>query len=325
MNLIKLAKQSVLLTAVMLSSPSALYAQDSFDVFDETQKAGNVVSFEAKPNDWLVNAASDWMAKLPDNTQLKDISIPGTHDSGARFGLSACKNQTWTIASQLEGGIRYFDIRNRRTQNGFSIHHGPCFQKMTFGNVLDDIKAFLENHPNEVVLMRVKEEFMAEQDSDSFYEIWERYMQQYSHLFVPDMERLPTLGEARGKIVVLRNAGFAGYGQPLFGNPDITMQDAFKVFWLLNDNPFGKGTVSLAQKVRLINLFIDDAEHNNVLTMNHVSGAVGMMPRDVARVTNASTYERIVATPEQNKLGVLIMDFPGERLIYRIIKANFVK
>lgn len=324
MSLIKLVKQSVLLTALIFSLCTSLYAQDTFDVFDETQKLGSAVSFETKPNEWLVNASSNWMAKLPDSTQLKDISIPGTHDSGARFGLSACKNQTWSISSQLDSGIRYFDIRNRRTKNGFAIHHGPCFQKMTFADVLNDMQAFLASHPNEVILMRVKEEFTAEKGSDSFHSIWENYMQRYSALFVADIGRLPTLGEARGKIVVLRNASFAGYGQPLFGNPEITMQDAFKVFWLWNDSPFGEGTVSLAQKTRLINIFVDDAQQNNVLTLNHLSGAVGMLPKHVASVTNESTYERIVETPQQNKLGVLIMDFPGEYLIYRIIKANFM-
>lgn len=315
---------ALLVGASSYAQADAVNAIQPFDLFDESTRSGGAVSFESQPKPWLVNATENWMSKLPDATQLKDISIPGTHDSGARFGLSVCQNQAWSIFNQLQAGIRYFDIRNRRTKTSFAIHHGPCFQRMMFGHVLNQIKSFLNEHPNETIIMRVKEEHSAESGSESFAQIWAGYMQNYGDLFLEDMGRLPTLGEARGKIVVLRNAGFVGYGQPMFGNADIVIQDAYKVFWLLHDNPFGSGTVSLPQKIRLIEQYINFVGSSDALTLNHLSGAVGMLPQHVARATNTASYDFIKSEKtNQKKLGLLIMDFPGEHLIYRIIKANF--
>ncbi|GKS68581.1 hypothetical protein W03_05850 [Nitrosomonas sp. PY1] len=48
-----------------------------------------------------------------------------------------------------------------------------------------------------------------------------------------------------------------------------------------------------------------------------------MVPRDIARATNAAAYEKIGSYSGKKKVGVLIMDFPGEWVIYRTIKTNF--
>src|SRR5687767_170537 len=70
--------------------------------------------------------ANTWMGALYDNVLVSQISIPGTHDSGARFepfpGTAKCQNLT--ISQQLDAGIRFLDIRNRHIDNAFAIHHG---------------------------------------------------------------------------------------------------------------------------------------------------------------------------------------------------------
>ncbi|GKS68582.1 hypothetical protein W03_05860 [Nitrosomonas sp. PY1] len=155
-----------------------------FSFFDEETKAGDTLASDDTPQGWLKMATSDWMGRLPDSTELRDISIPGTHDSGARFGGEACETQYWTIAQQLEAGIRYLDIRNRRTKTSFAIHHGLCYQNMMFGDVLNQIRDFLRVHPGETILMRVKEEYTPEDGSSSFSDIWDGYMRNYGYLFV---------------------------------------------------------------------------------------------------------------------------------------------
>jgi len=51
-----------------------------------------------------------------------------------------------------------------------------------------------------------------------------------------------------------------------------------------------------------------------------------MTPVDVARATNQKAYDLIgVSTGTKRKLGIMQMDFPNERLVYRIIKSNFAQ
>ncbi|MYV63501.1 phospholipase, partial [Streptomyces sp. SID4931] len=54
-----------------------------------------------------VRGTQDWMAALPDGTALQRLTIPGTHDSGARFGGPWSECQNTTIAQQLTSGIRF--------------------------------------------------------------------------------------------------------------------------------------------------------------------------------------------------------------------------
>ncbi|MBR4296566.1 MAG: phosphatidylinositol phosphodiesterase, partial [Bacteroidaceae bacterium] len=59
----------------------------------------------------------EWMKSVPDATPLCQLSIPGTHDSGALDGGEAFQTQELTIEEQLEGGIRCFDIRLKACDN----------------------------------------------------------------------------------------------------------------------------------------------------------------------------------------------------------------
>lgn len=147
----------------------------------------------------------------------------------------------------------------------------------------------------------------------------------YKRMFIPGRNTLPSMGDLRGKILVLDNADTGNYGINYKGSlTDI--QDRYKVYFLLNDNPFGSGTVSLPQKARLVKEYIDKAERSTKVTINFLSGAVGMEPGDVARRINKDAYNHIGYSSGRKKreLGILVMDYPGDKLVYRIIKSNFV-
>ncbi|MGD1925000.1 MAG: phosphatidylinositol-specific phospholipase C [Paracoccaceae bacterium] len=293
-----------------------------FPFLDEDSKSGSTMTSSSAPKSWMTQVGKDWMKYLPDDKKLASISIPGTHDTGARHGGAACETQSWSVREQLDAGIRYFDIRNRRTKDSFAIHHGPCFQKIMFGDVLNQVRSFLRSNPSEVVLMRVKEEHKAEKGSDSFSKIWGGYMRTYGSMFVPQRTTLPTLGDVRGKVLVLRNATFSGQGISYSGT-NTTIQDSYKVYYMAHDNPFGSDTVSLPQKKRKVRNYVDKARKSSKLVLNHLSGAIGMIPKDVARATNGDAYNKLGPYTGRKQNGVMIMDFPGEKLLYRIIKSNF--
>jgi 1-phosphatidylinositol phosphodiesterase len=152
--------------------------------------------------------ANSWMTSLPDNSSLAGLTIPGTHDSGARFepvsGTAKCQNLT--IAEQLEAGIRFLDIRCRHIGDAFAIHHGSIYQNMNFNDVLLACTAFLNSHPGESIVMSVKEEYDPSNNTRTFEQTFDTYVQAYSSYWSLGAT-IPTLGQARGKIVLLRRFG----------------------------------------------------------------------------------------------------------------------
>ena len=56
---------------------------------------------------------SRWMESLSDDTYLSEITIPGTHDSAARYVMLGyvMRCQDTSIYEQLDNGYRYLDLR----------------------------------------------------------------------------------------------------------------------------------------------------------------------------------------------------------------------
>src|SRR6516225_5750413 len=94
-----------------------------------------------------------WMAQMPDDALLSDITIPGTHDSGARFGGVApvvdfvtalwvhCQN--WTVTQQLNAGVRFLDVRCHAEPDGtLRIHHMFVDDRLSLTDVLGECVAF---------------------------------------------------------------------------------------------------------------------------------------------------------------------------------------
>jgi len=147
----------------------------------------------------------DWMKSMPDGRLLSELSIPGTHDSGARFepvpGTAKC--QDLPIAGQLNAGVRFLDIRCRHLRDAFVIHHGPVYQNLNFDGVLDDILAFLKAHPSECVILSIKEESSPAENTRGFEQTFDSYVARNPDKWLLKVT-LPTMAEARGKIILLR-------------------------------------------------------------------------------------------------------------------------
>jgi len=79
----------------------------------------NTYTFYLKTTEELKNAS--WMSRLPDETAVKDIMMPASHDSGmselhhtnffAKFNKETVKTQKNSVFEQLMCGVRYFDLR----------------------------------------------------------------------------------------------------------------------------------------------------------------------------------------------------------------------
>jgi hypothetical protein len=177
----------------------------------------------------LAGAQPDWLSKLDDAISLADLTLPGTHDSAARFGGSSYECQSLTIRDQLELGIRWLDVRLRYDGIGaLQAQHGRVDQRATFPEILAQINAFLEARPSEFVILKVQQE--KSREGNNFGEAVERDLKaSTADVFVGTVAsatQLPTLGALRGKIVLMPRFFTVSFGTIQY--EALVAQDDFK-------------------------------------------------------------------------------------------------
>lgn len=160
-----------------------------------------------------------WMKYVDGNKYLDELSIPGTHDSStcsvhndAEPQTSLAKCQQDYIPTQLLEGIRYFDIRLGKNDDKGDpgIDHGICYLLKKDGgfihlsDVIGYFKTFLNENPSEALIMLV-----SRGNDESVTTAFANVMDNNSDLFYTS-SHVPTLNEARGKIVLLRRFRLAG-------------------------------------------------------------------------------------------------------------------
>lgn len=153
-------------------------------------------------------STTSWMQSLPNSYLLSQLSVPGSHDAGARYepvsGTAKC--QSLTIAEQLNAGIRFLDIRCRHIGDAYAIHHGSIYQNLNFDDVLNACFTFLTSNPGECIIMSVKEEYDPSNNTRSFEQTFDAYTQKNPSRWYLGAA-IPNLGAVRGKIVLLRRFG----------------------------------------------------------------------------------------------------------------------
>lgn len=191
------------------------------------KKKWTVEQFNDDRADGTQDAGHDWMSHLPDSTKLTALSIPGTHDTGTADcdplgssispSLTMFNCQKYYVNQQLNVGIRAFDVRvdTNDTKGNYAddivdsgkfipvLHTHNAKDKdrspLYFNEVLNYIKDFFQHHPGETVIMAIK-------DEGSHPEYIENILDTYisSGYIYQGYDKAPTLGECRGKIVLMR-------------------------------------------------------------------------------------------------------------------------
>jgi 1-phosphatidylinositol phosphodiesterase len=200
---------------IVLAFGTMMYLIPAFENVDRTEIAGS----------------SDWMAMLDDSRPLSEVVLPGTHDSAtANVQLAYfSKCQALDIGGQLEAGFRYLDIRLGVSKDKLKLMHGftncttsgwPWAGTLTFDSVLGQCYDFLSAHPTETIVLAVKHEHGSE-TAEQFEAILSAYISEKPEAWLLT-DAIPTVGEARGKLVLLRH-----YEDPT--QPDPTL--GIKCFW----------------------------------------------------------------------------------------------
>ena len=161
---------------------------------------------------------SKWMREMPDHLSLSALSIPGTHNSPTcHSALPSVRCQAVSPAAQLENGVRFFDVRvqvedpEKSDSDALHLVHSVFPISLTgskhLRDLLDDIYSFLDKNPSETVVLCLKREGRGDgTDGQLADRLFGHYVKpKYWH----QEPGIPNLGDARGKIVLMRRFGLS--------------------------------------------------------------------------------------------------------------------
>lgn len=242
------------------------------------------------------------------------------------------------------------------------IFHGHVYTGYTFQDVLLAVFQFLDENPSEGIVLRVKEEGKPVYQGDpsdewttgeyntTFEEAFNHYRANNT-LTAPGSEQhfllpwpalgsssdhiMPTMAQLRGKVLVLYEFPVVGVG---YGIPwDSPLYMSLEDLWIIAD-PAHLDEKWDAVQANLAAAGASDDE-GDVLFLSHLSASVGVTPIEAAagpraKRENGTTIVGIndrtglwleeggVAKGSAGKTGIVMADFPGQRLVEAILERN---
>ncbi|CRG84854.1 hypothetical protein PISL3812_02040 [Talaromyces islandicus] len=155
-----------------------------------------------------------WMRELKDEVPLSALSIPGTHNSATcHIAPPSVRCQAVSPKEQLENGVRFFDVRlqpqypDDASKDELILVHGAFPISLSgnkyFKELIADVEDFLNRNPSETLIISLKREGTGNATDEQLSRtIRDHYAKPDSRWWTEP--RIPNLGEARGKIVLIR-------------------------------------------------------------------------------------------------------------------------
>lgn len=295
-----------------------------------------------------VENSADWMSKLDDSLRLSEIVLPGSHDSATQYVQLAffSKCQALSIGEQLEAGVRYLDIRLGFEDTGdlktryFKLKHGftncktgplPWADTLYLDAVLEACYAFLQAHPTETVIFAVKQEHGSEPVSQ--FETWLNGTVQNREALWLLTDRIPTLKEARGKLVLMRRyEDEAGLGEqagiPLLwpnqnGHDDVSKNvertdNGSYQLWVQDRYEY-----ATEDKWNAFRAGLDEAAIQAEDLAIHFLSTKGTLPYGHPYSHAKKLNQRLLELPSSQLSGWIVLDFADAELCEHIWSANF--
>lgn len=288
-------------------------------------------------------ALNSWMQLVPDEVPLYRLCLCGTHDCVTQHiavpHFLCC--QSLDIRQQLALGVRALDIRVRPVKRRLFMVHGavcartPGGEKMDMADVLSACYAFLRKNPSECIVFQFKDDAGRDYEQ-AFANLFYTYISAKPQMWFLE-NRVPTLGEARGKIVLIRRCKKDESDRNLTANNsglDFSRwveQDTVEphplplactndVRFLVQDRYKYKPEPRWHDCIRP---FLDAAApFDGTFVIQYLSTAGGLKgPRKNAEIIN----RYFLAYPLDTKkyYGTVYVDFPSEALVRKLIEQNF--
>ncbi|KAI5289955.1 hypothetical protein KEM54_002811 [Ascosphaera aggregata] len=317
---------------------------------------------------------SRWMGSLSDRLMLSALSIPGTHNTPTcHKAPPSVRCQAASPKTQLEHGVRFFDLRmhpghlNDEASDDDGCEHDKLVLvhsvfpisltgKKTFRKLLQDIEDFLKSNPSETLLLSIKREGPGHHSDQQLSRIlYEHYVDNNDIWYTKPT--IPTLGEARGKIVLVRRFNIAdnlkqewngeGWGIDATGWADkaphalcrsgtICIQDYYEVLNVDNISEkidYIKSHIKRAAKVKHCDTAsISDRSalcQSNPLYINFLSASnfwkVRTWPKDIAAKVNPQVIDYLarehVSEGGDWSTGILVCDWVGRGGDWTLVKS----
>ena len=264
-----------------------------------------------------------WMSYIHDDTKISDISIPGTHDSGAThsiFDVSG-KCQDLSIKQQLRVGVRFFDLRLQLVNDEFKIVHSFVKQNLSFKKVMKDLSNFINENNSEFIIISLKKEASDKNSTLDFKDKLTSDLNEYKDVISFDKELPEYINDARGKIYIFDRYGL-DYGIPLSNWSDDTSFEVNNYY--VQDNYC---LSDLKEKQEDIIKAIDYKNSNDNIVINFTSCYLdyGFPPTyagSSANKINPWFYDYI--NESNMKLGIVVMDFMTIDLAKAIYMRNYL-
>lgn len=269
------------------------------------------------------NEGKNWMSKVDDDKLITELSIPGTHDSGATHSIFdvAGKCQDVSIERQLNMGVRFLDLRLQLVDNEFKIVHSFVDQDLKFIDVLEDINEFIENNDSEFIIISIKQEEASKDSSLDFHDELIRILQTYSNVCL-DNDLPENLGSARGKIYILSRYYMEFGIQASSGWVD---DDSFELNGMFIQDNYCIDDVE--EKKNDIISTINYAKNNDKIVINFTSCYLdNAFPPSyagtTARIINPWLIDYL--NSYNDKLGIMVVDFISSDLAKCVYGRNII-
>jgi len=149
-------KKTLIILPVLVAGLAYHFLADGLGWMGTGHRQPPPVNLPPSPYDaslWMTQAYRD-----SPRTALRDICIPGTHDSGSYaicgIGENVAQTTEWTLGEQLKEGYRYLDLRLAWRENAFHLVHGICTSALAEEG-FQDIEDFARSHPREIVIIKL--------------------------------------------------------------------------------------------------------------------------------------------------------------------------
>ena len=314
-------------------------------------------------------SASDWMKNLPDNVFLSQLSLPGTHDSGTGNGINPsfmaafAQCQDIPVGEQWAIGVRAFDLRPRVKDGYLNVNHGITETNLRFDDALFLLRDSLQAHPSEFAFVHYHYDSGFDSDRDQYAALLDELLSRddLADFLVPFRRDL-TLGEVRGKMLLISRQSYADYpytggvirnwssdidwsaqtSGSITGMDDdvdssapLYMQDYYNVDWTTDG--FHKKADAVTQLLEWSTAHKTESPQDVVWVMNYASAYPGFVStadgyRENATHSNAAILD-FLSSHEAGPTGVVFMDFcvdesngkatRGQELVNALVENNY--
>lgn len=297
---------------------------------------------------------TDWMADMPDNIYISQLSIPATHDSATYNFIYFPPVSDWVVCQArgftevLNLGCRVFDIRigpysllePKERRDELKMYHSDFPTEVKFAaQFLTECKTFLASHPKETILVELKNEAgdkatnMDNLSSILSLDAWSNLI--YSPA---SFDAYPQLKDVRGKIVFIYDGGiYDGRSRGYW--LDYTSDTSEELVWY-STTPFVKWFVHSNYAANSPQMKRDhlDNYYNNLVKLGNSLGNeeryvmpisslnashVPYSPVAFAYDVNPWACGKLAELDPTKRLGIVHMDFYATNIIFKIIGLHF--